>query len=147
MNRPETAVACFKQGYSCSQAIFATYCGALDRDKALKIASGFGGGMARLGLTCGAVTGAVMAIGLKHGGATGAEAAKQKTYELVREFKQRFEARNGSLICKDLLGCDIGTPEGMAEAREKQLFQQRCARFVRDTVELVENGVARQPTR
>ncbi len=53
-----------------------------------------------------------------------------------------FEERNGSLLCRDLLGCDIGTAEGLAEAREKALFQSRCTKLVQDAVEIVEGMLA-----
>jgi len=69
MSRVEEAVSCFADGFSCSQSIVSTYGTefGVDREKALKISTGFGGGMGRLGGTCGAVTGAIMVIGLKYG--------------------------------------------------------------------------------
>ncbi len=141
MNRIESAVEVFKKGFSCSQAIFSTYGKelGLDRNVALKIASAFGGGMGRMGKTCGAVTGAFMVIGLKYGQIkVENKQAKDKTYSLVKEFVKRFEARNNSTICKELLGCDIGTPQGMPIAMEKSLLNTLCPKLVKDAAEILE---------
>ena len=141
MNRIEKAVSCFKEGFSCAPAVFSAYASefGLDIETALKIAAGFGGGMGRMGETCGAVTGAFMVIGLKYG-KTKAEddQAKEKTYELVRESAKRFKARNGTIICKELLGCDLSTPEGMKLAKEKGLTETLCPKFIQDAVEILE---------
>lgn len=142
MNRVEQAVSCFKNGLNCSQAILSTYGEqfGLDREVALKLAIGFGGGMGRMGGTCGAVTGAFMVLGLKHGAieAANQDEAKETTYEQVREFAKRFEARNGTTVCRDLIKCDIDTPEGLAMAREQKLFATVCPKFVQDAAEILE---------
>ena len=82
----------------------------------------------------------LMVIGLKYGQTTGDDkAAKEKSYELVRQFAERFKARNrGCLTCRDLLGADISTPEGMQKLKEKQAFTTMCPKFVRDAAEIVE---------
>jgi len=107
---------------------------------ALKVAGAFGGGMGCMGKTCGAVTGAFMVIGLKHG-KTRAEddQAKEKAYSLVREFADRFQARNGSTVCGQLLDCDISTPEGKRLAEEEKLFTTMCPEFVQDAAEIIEH--------
>jgi C_GCAxxG_C_C family probable redox protein len=139
----EIAEARFREGYSCSQSVFSALAEPWNIDPAvsLRIAAGFGGGVARSARTCGCVTGAIMAIGLAQRGITAAEnrSEKEKTYDASRQFMCAFEERNGSTICSDLLGCNIGTPEGLAEARQKGLFQSRCTRLVRDAVEIVES--------
>jgi C_GCAxxG_C_C family probable redox protein len=95
--------------------------------------------MGRMGATCGAVTGAFMAIGLKYGKAKAKDdAARDKTYELVREFVNRFQARHGSIICKELLGYDLSNPQEGEAAKEKGLFDTRCPQFVRDATEMLE---------
>ena len=91
----------------------------MDRQTAMKVSAGFGGGMGRMAGTCGAVTGAFMVLGLKHGGED--MEAREKAYRLVREFASQFEARHGSLLCKDLMGCDISTPEGMQATKDRGL--------------------------
>jgi len=140
-SRVEQAVACFQEGFSCSQAVLSTFAPqlGLDLDLALKVSGAFGAGMGRMGETCGAVTGAFMVIGLLHG-RTRAEdqETKEKAYALVAELADQFRQRNGSLACRDLLGCDLGTPEGQQVAHDHGLSATRCVKFVRDAAEIVE---------
>jgi C_GCAxxG_C_C family probable redox protein len=140
VNQIETAVNRFAEGFNCSQAVFSSYAGqvGLDEGTALKIAAGFGGGMGRIGGTCGAVTGAFMVLGLRHGGSSPDPQTKELVYAKVRECADRFKARNGSLLCKDLLGCDISTSEGREAAKEKNLFTTICPKVVRDAAEILE---------
>ena len=141
MNNPERAVSCFKETFSCSQAILSTYGPelGLEKETALKVAGAFGGGMARMGDMCGAVTGAFMVIGLKHGKIKAEdEGAKEKTYLIVREFVERFKSRNGSIKCMELLGYDISTLEGIKLIKEKNLFYTSCVKYVRDAAEIIE---------
>ncbi len=93
-----------------------------------------------MGETCGAVTGALMVIGLKYGQTISEDkAAKDQSYELAKQFAERFKDRNhGCLICRELLGADISTPEGLQKLREKQAFTTMCPKFVRDAAEIVE---------
>lgn len=142
MSNTDLAVAHFEEGFSCSQAVLSAYAPALglDRETALRIAGAFGGGMGRMGEVCGAVAGAMMVIGLKYGQTTVEdEQAKEKSYELAREFATRFRARNnGCIKCRELLGCEIDTPEGLRMAREKGLFTTLCPKFVYDAAKIVE---------
>jgi len=141
MSRVEEAVSCFADGFSCSQAIISTYGTefGLDREKALKIATGFGGGMGRLGGTCGAVTGAIMVIGLKYGRTKIEDMeSKEKTYELVREYVDDFKRINGSTTCNKLLDCDINTLEGIRHAKDNNLFKTLCPEYVRSSAEILE---------
>ncbi len=140
MTRIEEAKALFSQGFSCSQAVVAAFAPSLglDRDTALKIASGFGGGMGRLAETCGAVTGAFMVLGLKCGSATTDKQAKETIYALVRELAQRFKGVHGSLLCRDLLGCNLNTAEGLALAQEKKLFSTVCPPYVETAATILE---------
>jgi len=95
---------------------------------------------ARCGLTCGAVTGALMVLGLQHGmDLLELPEAKEETYSRTQRFMEAFKARNVSITCQDLLGCDISRPEGMARAKEKGLFTTVCPRVVRDAVEILES--------
>jgi C_GCAxxG_C_C family probable redox protein len=134
-------VALFKQGLSCSQAVLGAFCGryGLDQTTARKVSCAFGGGMASTGEMCGAVTGALMVIGLAHGRAQPDDVgAKNRTYALTRTFWEEFRARHGSLVCRELLGVDLGTPEGSQRAREAALFEDLCPRFVEDAAGLLE---------
>jgi len=141
MSRPEIALCLFRQGFSCSQAVAAAFAPdlGLDREAALRLAQPFGGGIARRADWCGAVTGAFLAIGLKHGRDRAEDAAaRDRTYALVNEFIARFSARHGQLKCRDLLGCDIGTPEGQKQAEAQKLHQTKCEDFVRDAAAILE---------
>lgn len=138
----EAAVGCFREGFSCSQAILSTYGSqfGLERETALKAAAALGAGMGRLGEVCGAVTGALIVIGLKYGHTEAKDKeAKAKTYDRVFAFGERFRVLHGSLLCRELLGCDLATKEGMETARQKGYFTELCPRFVRVAAEMLEN--------
>ena len=141
MTRADRALELFRQGFSCSQAVAAAFAPelGLDAETALRLSQGFGGGIARRADWCGALTGAIIVIGLKHG-RTRAEdaAARDKTYALVRELLARFTAKHGHVSCRDLLGCDLATPEGQKAIDELRLHQTRCEEFVRDAALLLE---------
>jgi len=139
--RVDQAVSCFKSGFSCSQAILSTYAEqlGLNKDIALKISGTFGGGMAGMAETCGAVTGAFMVIGLKYGKIRPEdEESKRKAYALVKDFVKRFKEKNSSIICKELLGCDISAPEGAKIFKDKNLINTLCSQFVKDAAEIIE---------
>lgn len=113
MGKSEHAVEQFKAGSNCSQAVLGEYAEehGVDSASALKIACGFGGGMGRLGGTCGAVTGAIMAIGLVACDPDPRSlVAKARTYTLVRSFIEEFETRHQAISCRELLGCDSVLP-------------------------------------
>lgn len=142
MDKVLKAIECFKEGFSCSQAVLSAFCQplGLDRDIALKISQSFGGGMAHMGETCGAVTGAFMVIGLKHGRTRADDdLAKEKTYERVQEFVRRFRSRYGSIICRELLGCDLSKDDEVKKAQEKHLFDELCPKFVQTAAEILED--------
>ena len=102
----------------------------------------FGGGIARTGNICGAVSGALMAIGLKHGRTKAEdEPAREKTYELTRAFLGRFRQEHGSDICRELLGVDIDTTEGREAAMKAGLLRSRCPEFVRSAAHIVSTVV------
>lgn len=140
MSKVDEAVECFCNGAACSQAVLATYGErfGLAREHALKLASGFAGGM-RLGETCGAVTGAFMVLGLKYAkGNCDKLDGRTDVYAASLDFVARFGQRNNVVVCKDLLGCDISTPEGLQKATKEGLFRTLCPKLVRDAAEILE---------
>ena len=140
MNKSDAANQCFLSGFSCAQAVFSTYCEdlGLESDMAKRIAGGFGGGMGYISETCGAVTGAFMLIGLKHGKVeVDDNAARDRTYALIQEFTSRFKAINSSVKCTELLGYDLSIPEDLVIVKEKQLFSTHCPKFVRDSSDII----------
>jgi C_GCAxxG_C_C family probable redox protein len=142
MDRANRAVEVFKEGFSCSQAVLEAFSEAmgLDRNTALKIAQSFGGGMAHRGETCGAVTGALMVIGLQYGRTRADDAkAKEKTYATVHEFIKRFEARHDSIVCKEILGYDVSDDEEFKQALEEDVFAKTCPKLVQTAAEICED--------
>lgn len=147
----EEAVREFLAGFNCAQSVLAAAGPrlGLPREACLKVACAFGGGLARTGGVCGAVAGAFMAIGLRHGMVErGDEASRDRTYALARELASRFGERHGSTLCRELLGCDIGTPEGLEQARRRRFHTEICPAFVRDACvileEILERGTRRE---
>ncbi len=140
MSRVEDAVDCFCRGAACSQAILGTYGEefGLSRAQAIKLASGFAGGM-RLGETCGVVTGAFMVLGLARAGDNCDQRdSRDGVYAAMAEFVKRFEQRNHVVVCKELLGCDISTPQGVSKATRDGLFRSICPKLVQDAAEILE---------
>lgn len=141
MNDIETAVSCFKNTeFNCSQAIISTYGSKFGVDQAscFKISEAFGGGIAHLGSICGAVSGAMMVIGLSHGRTKDDDLkAKKKVYDLADEFIAEFKERNKTVMCKELLNYEIDTEEKLKLAREKKVFEN-CPGFVQDAAEIIE---------
>jgi C_GCAxxG_C_C family probable redox protein len=136
----EQTVACFKKGLNCAQAMLSTYGPqfGLKSEEAIRIARAFGSGMG-MGETCGAVTGALMVIGLKHARPEGSSLfSKEKTEDIAREFVARFKAKNGTTECRELLGCDVSTHEGLRMAKKERHFKTRCPKFVQDAAEILE---------
>lgn len=135
MNSIEEAVQLFENGYVCSQAVFAAFSEEYDlsKEQALKIGACFGSGM-RKGEVCGACTGALMALGLKYGD------DKATSNEVCEKFLDEFKNENGSIICRDLLECDISTPEGVQFARDNDLFKEFCPKMVESAAKIV-NGI------
>ncbi len=141
MNRSEKALAHFSEGFSCSQSVLIAFAEdfGLERELALRVAGAFGGGMGRSAQTCGAATGALIALGLKHGKIQAEDnATREKCYALAAEFLQKFKAQNNGLSCPELLGFDIGTPEGRVQAQQTQRSATLCPHLVRSAVVLME---------
>lgn len=140
MDNVEQALTASKNGFNCAQSVCSAYAEqfGLDRELALKVSAGFGGGMGRMAHTCGAVSGAFMILGLKHGATDPADkSTKENAYAKIRDFADQFIARQGSLLCRELLDCDISTTEGLQYAREQQLFTERCPEFIRTAAEIL----------
>jgi C_GCAxxG_C_C family probable redox protein len=137
--RSKKAVDTYRKGYNCAQSVLHA-CAAdlgLDPVVALKVSGAFGGGMGRIQSVCGAVTGAFMAIGFRFGMTKeGDSAAKEKTYGLVKRFADEFRKVHGSILCSDILGCDLNTPEGKKYYKDNNLTE-KCAQCVGDAAGLL----------
>jgi C_GCAxxG_C_C family probable redox protein len=133
-----------EQGFGCAQAVLATFAQeyGLSEEAALRIATGFGSGMGRMCEVCGALTGAFMVIGLKHGKVVmdGSRYGTntESTYRLVAELAKKFEARNGSIYCRNLIGHDLSDPEEREKVVRLGLFTTTCRKCILDSVELLD---------
>ena len=141
MTKSDEVLAAFMSGFTCSSAVFSTFSEemGLDPGTARKIACGFGAGVSKTGNICGAVSGAVLVIGLKYGKMKkGDDAATGETRALVREFIREFTAHHGSVNCTQLLGYNLSDPAEYEQARESKLFITKCPELVRDAVSILE---------
>ena len=139
--RVEKARALFKQGFNCSQSVFAACAdiyGIDDEALALKLAASFGGGIGRMRMTCGAACGMFLLAGLENGSTIVGDAdGKKQNYTLVQDLAAKFEAENGSLICAELLGIASKPQEPTPEARTEAYYQKRpCVDMVANAVRI-----------
>lgn len=143
----DIAVQKFREGFNCAQSVFNTYAGELGiaPDIALRVANGFGGGIGRKQEVCGAVTGAIMALGLLHG--RGEHDGPEKTdrlYVEVRALIDAFTERHGTICCRDLLsGCSLLAPEGRSRFKAERLIE-RCHGYVRSVCDTLDQLLSQQ---
>ena len=139
--RVEKAKTLFKQGFNCSQSVFAACAdlyGIEDKALALRLSASFGGGIGRMRQTCGAACGMFMLAGLENGSAVVGDAeGKMQNYALVQELAEKFKQENGSLICAELLGIAPKPQEPTPEARTEEYYKKRpCAEMVASAVRI-----------
>ncbi len=141
MERTEKAISLFRDNFNCSQAVLASFASdyGADPNMLLRIATPFGGGMGRQQKICGAVTGALMVLGLRYGkGLDDPDEKKQHTYEMTVKFMDEFTAMNGSVVCLDLLqGLNMNDPDDRKKIDELKLFTTSCEKYVRDAVTIL----------
>ena len=137
----EAAGRLFSKGFNCAQSVLAARSDTtgISVSDSLKIATPFGAGMAMMQKTCGAVTGAYLVIGAKYGRVNpDDQAARDKTYSLIEEFNRRFMELHGSLSCRELLGVDLKTEEGIEEAEQGAYFEKKCTMYVEDAESILD---------
>jgi len=141
MDKKTFAIQQFKSGYNCAQSVVSAFARDLgiEENTAIRIASGFGGGMGRQQLTCGALTGAYMVIGYLHGmHAPDDDLANEKAAQMIQKFTSDFKGKYGHADCFSLIGVDLNTEEGKKEAEEKNLYELKCEKFILEIVEMLE---------
>lgn len=138
----ERAIELFKQGYNCSQSVFGAFCEEcnMDFETALKLSSSFGGGMGRLREVCGAVSGMFMVAGMKYGYSNPKDnISKAEHYKRIQELAEQFKEKNGSLVCRELLGLSTQSESYIPEKRTDEYYKKRpCAEIVGDAAEIID---------
>jgi len=138
----QLALKQFDQGFNCAQSVFATFSEQLQLDKntALKIASGFGGGLGRRGDECGVVTGAMMVLGLAYGNtAPKDDSAKDLILKKTNEFARRFKEINDSSKCQQLIGFNLADESEHKAAVKNKVFDKLCTGYISDAVKIIED--------
>jgi C_GCAxxG_C_C family probable redox protein len=141
MSSSDKAVTLMKNGFLCSQSVFAILGEELgiERKLVLKLATGLGAGIACQGDICGAVSGAILAIGLKHGNHEVSDVdSRNKIFFLAQELIQRIKSKHGCYTCKGLTGIDFTRPEETKLAQESGIMEKVCFNVIKDTVLIVE---------
>jgi len=136
----EKAVRHFRDdGYNCSQSVLLTMAEHWKCKNELipKVATAFGGGMGRCGSVCGALTGGLIAIGLKYGTNEPSVKKRSRAYELGETLYRRFEKQNGTVMCRELIGLDLSDAEQREKAHEEHVFEKKCNVFVKSAVEIL----------
>ena len=136
----EKAADYFSQDYNCAKSVLLAmqeYYGIRRNRLIPKIATAFGGGIGRRGSLCGALTGATMAIGLRHGTDKTVLVEKEKAYEIALKFYDQFAKECGSPFCKELIGYDLTIPEELERMRKSNVRDQKCRHFVKTAVEIL----------
>lgn len=148
MSKSRNAIELFDKGFNCAQSILFSYGKDFFKDNAfaLKLASGFGAGISYRGETCGAVSGALMVIGLNYGYSDlNMDLSKEMTVRVIKEFMDEFEKRNGSVICNKLVKAEINTPEGLEYARQNGLFKKTCPALVESASIILDSLMEKYP--
>jgi C_GCAxxG_C_C family probable redox protein len=140
MNRKdvsEKAVAHFSEGYNCAQSVLLAMSEhwRITDDLIPKVATAFGGGIGRCGSVCGALTGGIMAIGIKYGTNESSVDKRKKAYEFARELYHQFEREHGSVFCRELIGYDLSDPDQFARAHESNVLEEKCSVYIREIVQ------------
>lgn len=139
--RAQRAVELFKQGYNCSQSVFAACAdlyGVTDESLALRLSASFGGGIGRMRMVCGAASGMFLLAGLHNGSATPHDNdGKMANYAFVQNLAGQFKDKYGSLICAELLGLAPKPEEPRPAERTPQYYEKRpCSEMVAEAVRI-----------
>ena len=140
--RADEAEKLFRSGYNCAQSVFAAYADLFDMDfeTALKMSGALGGGVGRMREVCGTVLAMSMIAGLKEGNADPEnEVAKEHIYALVRRMSNMFKERQGTIICREILGIEGMEESAKPSVRTPEFYASRpCAGIVRCAAEIID---------
>ena len=143
--RADRAYNYFMEGFTCAQSLFTAFADifGIEKETALKLSAGLGGGVGRMREVCGVVTSASMIIGMMYGATEGSDRdSKAFTYEKVREFADSFKAIEGTIMCRELLGLDKAEESHIPQERTAEYYASRpCPRITREAGEILEKMV------
>lgn len=145
----QKAMGLFKEGYNCSQSVFLAFADKyqMDKETAARLASSFGGGLGRMREVCGTVSGMAMVAGMLYGYASPTDyEAKTEHYTRIQELAQRFREKNGSYICRELLGLGREKNSPVPEKRTEEYYKKRpCGELVGMAAAIMEQYLAEHP--
>ena len=141
----QKAMGLFLEGYNCSQSVFLAFedLYKMDRETAQRVSSSFGGGMGRLREVCGAVSGMFMVAGMLYGNyAPKDQEGKTEHYKRVQFLAAEYEKRNGSIVCRELLGLPKGKDSYIPEKRTDDYYKKRpCVQLVGMSAAIMEKYI------
>jgi len=144
--RSQRALELFSEHYNCAQSVYAACATDESRTEVqrLALAAPFGGGIARQGEICGALTDALLALGEAGGAAMAADpvAGRNAVYQRAKQITEAFRAAHGSILCRELTGCALDTEAGQRSFNERGLHQNLCSKLVVFAVEQVDERAA-----
>lgn len=154
-SRPDKAVRLFREGYNCSQSVFSAYADlyGIEPELAFRLSASFGGGIGRMREVCGAACGMFMVAGLETGATQGRDVAgKKANYDMVQALAAEYRKKNGSMICKELLGLEappgnkgLQFTDTRPEARTEEYYKKRpCMELIRQACEILEDVLYQQ---
>jgi len=135
----DRAVELFAANFNCAESLLKAMCETfLVEDNALvpRVASGFGAGFGRLGHACGALTGGMMGLGALFG-RDAADGDRDRIYSRIIRLEKEFREKFGTINCREVIGYDMTTPEGMKAAKESGVFETKCVECVRTAAGIV----------
>jgi C_GCAxxG_C_C family probable redox protein len=135
----QKAITRFQSGYNCAQSVLLTLYEQMNpvskNELIPKIATGFGGGIGRCGFVCGALTGSIMAVGIKYGSNDPGVEKRAIAYATAQVLLKQFERRHGTVFCRDLIKLDLSNPQEVAKARRERVFEKVCTNLIETVIE------------
>jgi C_GCAxxG_C_C family probable redox protein len=141
-SKEEKAIESFRSGLNCSQSVVSAYTEEMnfDRNLALSISCGFGGGMGRLQETCGAATGAFMVMGIHYCRKySDNKDRKETTYAAIQKFSKEFTVLHGTMNCMELINVDLKSEDGHRLLKESNLSENVCEKCILDSLKITED--------
>ena len=140
MTKTDLAISKMSEGFNCAQSVVAAFAGevGLDVSAAIKISGVFGGGLAHQGHVCGAVSGALMIIGMKYNGIESDYASREPGFAIGTDFIEEFESRHQTIDCIELTGCDLSTPEGLKRFKDSGIYRNVCPHWVKEAADILD---------